>query len=146
MALPEQWDGMESLSELRLQDNQLEQLPKGLCCGVLSSKLCALNVANNNLKVLRPYFCSLVNLAFLKLDHNELQTLPQRIGVLCRLRTLSVTSNKLKTLPASFAELRLDSLDLYGNEFLNDGPTSAIDKLGFPSLLEIAARTIVEHK
>ena len=145
--LPDNWDCMDSLVELKVTENQIEEIPKGLCTGRISSNLVALDFSHNKLKFIRPYFCNLFNLGTLKLDHNELLCLPQYIGHLIKLRYLSATNNKLKTLPATFSELRLDSLDLFNNEFLEDGPASAIDKLGgFPSLLECTAKAIVKQK
>ena len=72
--------------------------------------------------------------------------LPSSVRDLIQLRTLQVNNNQLHTLPAGFADLRLDSLDLSDNQFLNDGPDTAVDKLHFPSLLETVARAIRKFK
>ena len=144
--LPDDFSSLPRLCELRLSDNHLEDLPTGLCTGPLSRTLNLLDVSGNRLKMLRQEFCCLEALVTLKLDSNQLKCLPHRLSAMSRLRFLSATGNKLQTLPASFTQLRLESLDLYGNEFIATGPASAIDRLQFPTLLECAAKAIHKHR
>jgi len=96
--------------------------------------------------MLRSEFCQLEALVTLKLDSNELCCLPHGINRMTQLRFISAVGNKLQTLPASFTQLRLENLDLSGNEFIQAGPSSAIDRLRFPSLLECAAKAIHKHR
>lgn len=140
--LPNDWENLQNLVELRLASNQIEDVPKGLCSGSLQKRLVHLDLSSNCLRFLRPYFCDLQSLATLKLDGNQLALLPSGIGKLKALSTFTVSNNQLKTLPGSFAYLSLQMLDLCGNPFIQDGPGSAIDRLGFPSLLECAGRAI----
>lgn len=144
--LPEDFKKSDLLAELHLMDNQICDIPRGLCTGILSKSLTLLDLTMNKIKILRPFFCNLSALVTLKLDQNELVCLPPLLGKMARLRILSASKNQLKTLPASFTELRLDSLDLFDNPFLQDGPSTAINRLEFPSLLECAARNIRKNK
>lgn len=145
-SLPGDFDNVPHLSELKLTDNQLEDIPKGFCSGPLSKRLTLLDLSQNSIKVLRPYFCALQALVNLRLDNNELSFLPQAFGTLTSLRALAVTNNKLNTLPMSFTDLRLDTLDLFGNEFLQDGLNTAIDRLQGLTLLELSARAIIKQR
>ena len=140
--LPDCFDGTPQLAELKLANNHIEDIPKGFCSGCLRTSLTYLDLSSNKLKYLRPYFSSLKALVTLKLDHNELVCLSAGIERIRDLRFLSATNNRLRTLPAGFAQLQLDSLDIGNNLFLEDGPETAINKLGFLPLVECAARAI----
>ena len=144
--LPDDFRSLHSLSELRLANNHLEDVTVGFCSGPLSRTLSLLDLTGNRLKMLRSEFCLLEALVTLKLDSNELKCLPHGINRLTRLRFFSAVGNKLQTLPASFTQLRLESLDLSGNEFIQAGPSTAIDRLLFPTLLECAAKAIHKHR
>ena len=144
--LPTDFNNLTCLSEIILNDNQIEEIPKGFCTGNLSRTLNFLDLGNNKLKIIRPYFGQLRSLVTLKLHSNELVVLSSSIRDLTQLRTLQVNNNQLRTLPVGFADLRLDALDLSDNQFLDDGPATAIDKLHFPSLLETSARAIKKLK
>ena len=140
--LPTDFEKLNCLSELVLHDNQIEEIPKGFCTGVLSCTLNLLDLSSNKLRIIRPYVGKLQKLVTLKLFNNQIVVLPSKMRDLTQLRTLQVNNNQLRTLPAGFGDLRLDALDLSENPFLDDGPATAIDKLHFPSLLETAARAI----
>lgn len=144
--LPDDFHGLDHLSELRLANNHLEDLPVGFCSGPLSRTLNLLDLSGNRLKMLRSEFCLLEALVTLRLDSNQLKCLPHGINRMTGLRFISAVGNKLQTLPASFTQLRLESLDLSGNEFIQAGPSSAIDRLQFPTLLECAAKAIHKHR
>ena len=139
---------MECLQELCMKENRVASLAVSFCsCDTLRRSLTVLDLSDNLLRTLPSNFSDLTALTSLKLDSNQLSDLPFRFGRLQSLRDFSCTNNKLKTLPASFSRLRLRTLDLFGNEFLNVGPDTAINKLGsFPSLLELSARAIVTKK
>ena len=145
--LPDDWSSCGCLKELHLSHNEISDLPKPFCTGNLSHTLHTLDLSHNKLSILRPYFCGLRNLSVLRLDHNTLRCLPMQLGDLCtKLRVLSLSHNQLQTLPASFCRLQLESLDLFENQFLQYGPSTVIDRLTCPSLLEWAARSIVRYK
>lgn len=145
-SVPDVWDFLPCLADLRLSGNQLEDLPHAFCSGVLTKRLAHLDLSFNRLKFLRPYFCHLRSLTTLKIDSNQLALLPSGIGKLQLLTTLTASNNEIKTLPGSFAQLSLQMLDLSGNPFLDDGPDTVIDHLHVPSLLECAARTIRQKR
>lgn len=140
--LPVEIGRLHRLAELHLADNQIDEVPVEFCNSCLKNTLHTLDMSRNKLKMLRPWFCKLRGLSVLKLDGNELFCLPSQLGTLSKLNTLTATGNKLKILPVSFRQLRLDRLDLFDNDFLEDGPNSVINRLHFPTLLEVAARTI----
>ena len=145
-SLPEDWSVLSQLGELKLANNHLEEIPKGFCTGNLKDSLSSLDLCQNKLKILRPFFCDLTKLYSLKLDENELLYIPQGIGRLTRLRLLSVAKNQLKVLPAGFTQLSLENVDMFGNAFLENGPSTALTRLEFPTLLECAARAITNQR
>ncbi len=144
-SLPDNAD-FRTLAELHLCDNQLADIPHGFCSSTLCETLTLLDLSQNKLKFLKPYFTGLRALVTLKLDQNELVCLPQSLGKLSRLRFFSATKNQLRTLPATFGQLRLDELDLFDNQFLQDGPSTAKNRLEFPSLHELAARAVKNNR
>ena len=144
--LPTDFENLTGLCELILHHNQIEEIPKVFCIGNLSRTLNLLDLGNNKLRIIRPFFGKLRNLVTLKLHGNQIVVLSSSMRDLTQLRTLQVNNNQLRTLPAGFADLRLDALDLSDNQFLDDGPSTAIDKLHFPTLLETAARAIKKLK
>ncbi|XP_023932880.1 leucine-rich repeat protein 1 [Lingula anatina] len=141
-SLPVALGELQHLTELDVSDNQIEQFPQPLGDSSLRNSLTFLNISKNKLKFLPPSFCALSSLVTLNMNENQLQCLPARFGHLLKLRFLSAAKNSLKTLPGTFTQLLLEKLDLYCNEFLLEGPATAVDKLSFPSLLECAARSI----
>ncbi|XP_006825268.1 leucine-rich repeat protein 1-like [Saccoglossus kowalevskii] len=141
-SLPTSMEHLVSLSELNLSHNQLSVFPPELCKEPLKSTLHLLDLSHNKFKVIPPHITALTKLVHFKLERNEIMRLPQAIGRLQQLRFFSAGHNQIKTLPAGFIRLRLDSLDLFGNPFLDDGPSTATSRLKFPTLLEIAARMV----
>ncbi|XP_078001105.1 leucine-rich repeat protein 1-like [Glandiceps talaboti] len=141
-SLPTSMEHLTSLSELNLSFNQLSEFPPGLCKDPLKSSLEFLDLSNNQFKVLPPYLCALSKLVHLKIEKNQIVRLPQAIGRLQLLRFMSAGHNQIRTLPAGFTRLTLDTLDLFGNPFLDDGPSTAMSQLEFPTLLELASRAV----
>lgn len=145
--LPSSFDRIPCLSELILHDNNITDIPTDFCTSSARHSLTLLDVSNNHLKMLRPSISQLSSLVTLKLQNNFLIKLSSGLGALSRLRHLHVNNNKLKTLPVGFSQLRLDILDLYDNEFLDDGPSTVKDHLEpILSLKESAARFIKRHR
>ena len=140
--LPTEFENINQLGELILHSNQIEEISEGFCTGVLSRTLSVLDLSNNKLKIVRSWIGKLRNLVTLKLQENQIAALAASVKELTQLRNLHRGNNELRTLPAGFASLRLDSLDLSGNRFLDYGPTSTIDKFHFTSLVEVTARAI----
>jgi len=138
---------LERLSELNLAHNQLDAIPKSFCTGeLLQQSLAHLDISDNRFTRLAPWFCELRTISTLKLDRNELEYLPFAFGHLRNLSYFSAIHNKLKTLPSGFLHLRLQNLDLSDNALLEDGPSTAVDRLDVPSLLECSARRIHKDK
>ncbi|CAH1791746.1 unnamed protein product [Owenia fusiformis] len=144
--LPSNMNSMTCLAELRLRNNQISEVPLGFCQGNLRNTLCVLDISKNKLKNLKPSFCSLTSLIQLKLDENYLTCLPEGIEKLINLRTLSGTKNHIKTLPPGFSRLHLDQLDLFNNPFLEGGPSTIVNRLEDPTLMEIAAKRIIQDR
>ena len=144
--LPDDFGRVTRLAELHLAGNQIEEIQKAVCESTLIDSLHTLDISRNKLKILKPWFCNLKLLRNLRIDCNELSYLPYQLGTLANLRNLSVARNKLRTLPATFTQLHLDTLDLFENPFLDDGPNSVIDRLNFPTLLELCARAVHTYK
>lgn len=137
---------MAKLSELSLVNNNINEIDWKLISGPLSVSLRFLDLRNNNLEYLPSTFCGFRNLVHLKLDGNKLGLLPQRIGNLANLRFLTASANKLKLLPFSLRNLRLESLDLSNNPFLEDKDYHPINCQGLPSLLELAGQATRKFK
>uniref|UniRef100_A0A3P9I345 Leucine-rich repeat protein SHOC-2 n=1 Tax=Oryzias latipes TaxID=8090 RepID=A0A3P9I345_ORYLA len=106
---------MVGLTELKLQDCQLERLPSA----VLSlTHLRLLDLQHNNLSSLEELLClaQLRQLSYLKLAYNNLVVLPASVGVLRGLELLDLSNNQLRSLPpALFTLHRLRRLLLAGN-------------------------------
>lgn len=106
---------MVNLTELQLQDCQLERLPAAL---LALTSLRTLNLQHNNLRTLEELLglAHLRRLSCLKLGYNRVLTLPNSVGVLRGLEVLDLSSNQLKSLPPGLFTLRrLRRLLLAGN-------------------------------
>lgn len=106
---------MVHLTELQLQDCQLERLPSAL---LALTSLRTLDLQHNNLRTLEELLSlvDLHHLSCLKLAYNRVLTLPNSVGVLRGLEILDLSSNQIKTLPpALFTLHRLRRLLLAGN-------------------------------
>ena len=147
--LPEVWNSLPSLAELRLAKNHLLNLPASMFIGTLQTSLAHLDLSDNHLESLNAAAHSLSKLAVLKLDRNRLLSLPSGIGKLTRLVQLSASENQLKTLPGDFDRLTLNSLDLSLNPLAVDVPTTVVpcdDGADVPSLFELAARCVKNQR
>lgn len=133
-------DRLKLLKALNVSSNLLTKLPSRLCRTSLASSLTLLDLSKNSLSCLPISFGTMVSLVHIKLDENQLSTLPRNIGQLVNLRYLSVAQNQLRTLPLSVRNLKLDSVDVSGNPFMDSWYD--IVKLGMPSLQECAGRVI----
>lgn len=106
---------MVDLTELQLQDCQLDRLPSAL---LALTNLRVLDLQHNNLRTLEELL-SLVHLrrlSSLKLAYNRVLVLPPTVGVLRGLEVLDLSNNQLKSLPpALFTLHRLRRLLLAGN-------------------------------
>lgn len=143
--LPDDWNSLPSLAELKLAKNQLSQLPASMFTGKLQMSLVHFDLSDNRLQTLDAALYRLCKLAVLKLDRNCLVSLPSGIGRLARLVHMSASENQLKTLPGDFDRLTLHNVDLSHNSIAADVPTTVIpcdDGVDVPTLFELAARCI----
>ena len=140
--LPPSLNKLTSLAELIVPGNKLKEFPLALCRGTLATTLKFLDLSNNEINLLPLSFCNLHNLVHLKIDRAGLHMLPVNIGDLMHLQYLSACNNQLKVLPVSLANIRLESMDLSGNWFLEEKDWGIVSKLQVPSLMETAGRTV----
>jgi len=92
----------KNLDELKLSDNQIEELPEEI--GELK-KLKWLYLPYNNLQSLPKEIGNLENLEELDLNFNKIKELPSEIAKLKNLVTLNLENNKLQWLPKEIVEL-----------------------------------------
>ncbi|XP_054464277.1 volume-regulated anion channel subunit LRRC8D [Anoplopoma fimbria] len=106
---------MVDLTELLLQDCQLERLPSAL---LALANLRKLDLQHNNLRTLEELLslAQLRRLSCLRLGYNHVLALPASVGVLRGLELLDLSNNQLQSLPpALFTLRRLRRLLLAGN-------------------------------
>ena len=68
--------------------------------------------------------------------------LPANFGNLTKLRFLSASGNHLTVLPYSISKLKLESIDVSANPFLDENSWSIVNKLALPSLKELAGMAV----
>jgi len=144
-ALPDDWNSLPSLAELRMAQNQLSDLPAAMFTKKMQLSLAHLDLSDNQLQTLTAAVYNLSSLAVLKLDQNRLVSLPSGIGKLARLVQFSASRNQLTTLPGDFDRLTLSSLDLSDNPLAVDTSTTVAlcdDGTDVPTLFELAARCV----
>lgn len=106
---------MVYLTELHLQDCQLERLPSAL---LALTNLRVLDLQHNNLRTLEELLslAHLRRLSCLRLAYNRVLVLPASVGVLRGLELLDLSNNQLQSIPpALFTLRRLRRLLLAGN-------------------------------
>lgn len=96
--------GFNSLTEINLTGNKLENLPDGI--GQLL-ELEILSLSQNALKRLPKSIGNLKSLKDLDLEENNLENLPVEIGNLTNLRKLMLSYNQLMTIPYTIGKLTL---------------------------------------
>lgn len=111
--LPDNFDGLTSLDELRLEHVTTPKLP--ISIGNLKS-LISLEIFDCGLETVPASIVNLQSLKKLKLIMNNLTSIPSDIGKLQNLELLNVSTNKLDSLPASVRDLNhLYNLDISAN-------------------------------
>jgi leucine-rich repeat protein SHOC2 len=91
------------LSELLLQGNELQELPKSLS---QLDRVERINVSKNQLRALPEWICSLTTLRFLDVSNNKISTLPSEINKLQALQGLFMAGNRLSNLPKEYKDLK----------------------------------------
>ena len=110
--------------------------------------LIKLDLSNNLLTGLNHLFGqSFKKLVTLNLKSNKLKYLYPNFGynLLC-LKYFDASMNQLDSLPYSVSYLRLEMLDLQGNPFDFLQNLNKPNKVKFPTLVEIAARQVVNKR
>lgn len=170
---------LRNLHTLNLSDNKFSKLPKDIgniplvdidvsnnCLGesldadnwnwldssTIKKSLQNLNLSNNKLKSFPYKLVKLNSLTTLKIDNNMISSIPFGLRRLRSLRYLYLSTNKLVSLPESLNHLRLDLLDVWGNEFMPKSeledvfPAQKPKKIIVPALWELAARVVISKK
>ncbi|XP_013098471.2 leucine-rich repeat protein 1 [Stomoxys calcitrans] len=156
--------GRLTLTELNLNNNNLGehnawQWLKGKN---LQNSLKELDMSANKIEYFPPMLIKYEKLVTLKLNNNLLKRIPFGVRRMLNLRFIHLSTNKLESLPAAFNNLRLDMLDVWGNNFqpqkeydlTNAGnttssttTTSAIQNLHRVNpLWLLTARSVSQHK
>ncbi|XP_076096997.1 leucine-rich repeat protein 1-like [Mytilus galloprovincialis] len=137
-----------TLGELYLNNNLITCINPRFCLQKnLILTLSILDLSYNQLKLLPLQICELSNLYNLKLNNNLLEHLPPTIGRLRNLKQFSASQNKISLLPASFMQLKLEYVDLFGNNFPDEVEDSLLeDNVGVPSLVEACARSVKKYR
>lgn len=137
---------LSTLSELILNGNRIKKFPPSLCNGIIASSLKVLDLSNNEIRLFPTSFCNFKNLVHLKVNSNQLHALPANIGNLSNLRFLSASHNHLTVLPYSLSKLKLESIDVSENPFLDQNSWNVINTLAFPSLKEYAGIAVKRNR
>ncbi|XP_060083868.1 leucine-rich repeat protein 1-like, partial [Ylistrum balloti] len=146
-SLPEDFNNAPNLRSITLLQNNLTNISPKFCLqSTLQHNLRFLDLGQNHLEVLPLQICELQCLVTLKIDNNQLKCLPPTIGRLKCLKFLSAVGNKIETLPASMTQLQLETIDLYGNPFLQDIHNDLPDHFPDINLMELCARSIRKHR
>ena len=114
--------------ELNLAGNQITTLPRQFCTGALATSLRQLVLSNNVIELLPNFTCSLASLLHLNLARNKLRALPPAFARLSQLKHLDASHNLLSVVPGGLARLRLDCLELTGNNFSLQEPRVLRDR------------------
>ncbi|XP_053659501.1 leucine-rich repeat protein 1 [Anopheles marshallii] len=147
--------GQLRLNELDISGNNLADCKwEWLLESNIQSSLVLLNISDNGLPFLPINVIHASQLEVLTADNNHIRKLPFALCNLSRLRILSLASNCIDAVPESFSRLRLDRIDLSGNELHSQGATvqdlrmNASDTQHHQpsSLFELAARTVIFKK
>ncbi|XP_052889245.1 leucine-rich repeat protein 1 [Anopheles moucheti] len=147
--------GQLRLSELDISGNNLADCSwEWLLESNIQSSLVLLNISDNGLPFLPINVIHASQLEVLQADNNHIRKLPFALCNLSRMRILSLASNCIDAVPESFSRLRLDRIDLSGNELYSQGATVPDLRLNTSntqhrqpsSLFEIAAHTVIFKK
>jgi hypothetical protein len=113
-SLPESISGLDSLSTLQIDKNDLISIPSGI--GDLS-RLQVLIASNNEIESIPESIGNLSQVWYLDLGYNALQTLPATISEIDSLKYLYLFANQLSSLPETICDLDLDWSG-YDNAFM----------------------------
>ncbi|XP_049279120.1 leucine-rich repeat protein 1 [Anopheles funestus] len=147
--------GQLRLNELDLSSNDLATCNwEWLLESNIQSSLVLLNISGNGLSFLPVNVIYASNLETLMAENNHIRKLPFALCTLTRLRILSLASNCIDAVPETLARMRLDRLDLSGNELQTHGATVPDLRMAASdtqhrqpsSLFEAAARTVILRK
>lgn len=165
---PERLVNLKSLNVLDLSKNQITKVNGNVLTDFKNLKL--LNLSHNLIYYIPIEILYLARcLISLDISHNRLTSLPYTLAYMSGLKTLNVSHNRLTHFPdsiinpslrkPSLTRLRLDSLDISGNEMNNEIPSpvgsctiiseSFIDQNGhkgsetLPKLKEISASAVI---
>lgn len=134
----------ENLHELILANNEIKYIGKKFYL----PKLAKLDLSNNSIMSIDYRFCeNFKHLNTLNLKSNKIIKLTPNFGYkLLNLKYFDVSMNQLNVLPYSLSYLRLEMLDLQGNPYDFGSYLVKPKQHKFPTLVELAARKIVNKK
>ncbi|XP_041354041.1 plant intracellular Ras-group-related LRR protein 8-like [Gigantopelta aegis] len=147
-SLPQSVGCLLNLRILSVRDNPLNRLPDSIG-GLLSLQV--FNLAFCQLESLPGSIGGCVSLVSLDVGHNRLTKLPFEMAELQQLDELYLTDNNIVCLPATMENMKLHMLEVSGtpifrSEFTDLPYTSISNTESFPSLLELAARSLSVHR
>lgn len=131
---------MINLTELLLQDCQLESLPSALQC---LTNLRTIDLQHNNLRTLREIgrLAHLPRLSCLKVAFNQVLLLPPSVGLLQGLQVLDLSNNQLQSLPPSLFTLHSLRRLLLGGNMLEKLPAE-VKSLHLLTELDLSANRL----
>lgn len=131
---------MVNLTELLLQDCQLECLPSALQC---LTNLRTIDLQHNNLRTLREIvrLTHLPRLSCLKVAFNQVILLPVGVGLLQGLQILDLSNNQLQSLPPTLFTLRSLRRLLLGGNMLEKLPAE-VKSLHLLTELDLSANRL----
>jgi Leucine-rich repeat (LRR) protein len=125
-SIPAELCSIRNAQALKLNQNEIERLPKHISLLSNNGNLTELDISFNKLTEVVEELGSLVSLQQLKLNHNKLTHFPEAVLGLTNLQSLDLSSNSILGLPNSIGKLTtLTQLNLSRNKKLLDYSTNS---------------------
>ncbi|KAK6999361.1 leucine-rich repeat protein 1 [Biomphalaria glabrata] len=144
--LPESFSQLVVLHTLNLSHNKLTVLPPVLYKSDIRKSLMYLDLKHNEIQCLPRDMTQFLKLHSLNLGKNQIKHLPESTSFIKSLQNLFLPDNLLEYLPATLLSKFFDTMDFSNNKFvISQAATDRSAIFPFPTLVELAARTIISH-